>query len=459
VARVYAIVFLGLIATFFYPALTNSTKEITWQNFEQNMLLTNDVDRIEVINNEIANVYLKEESLKKDKFKSTTSKNIFGTANPGPQYFFRIGSVDAFERELDQAQANIPVAQKVEVKYVKEDNWLVNILGWIFPFVLIIGVWWFLLRRMGSSGGGVGGVSPFNFGKSKAVMFDRSTKSPITFKDVAGYEEAKVEVMEVVDFLKNPSNFTRLGAKIPRGVLLIGPPGTGKTLMAKAVAGEANVPFFSLSGPEFIEMFVGVGASRVRDLFEKAKAKAPSIIFIDEIDTIGRRRGRAISMQVDDEHESTLNQLLAEMDGFDESTGVIVLAATNRADILDPALVRPGRFDRHIYLELPNKKEREAIFKVHLQPLKFDPNSVNIELLASETPGFSGADIANVCNEAALIAVRQNKKTIDKKDFNEAIDKIVAGTEKKTMVITPQEKAIIAYHEAGHAIVGWMLKM
>lgn len=453
----YWSIFIFLLMLFLYPSVSSNTQEITWNNFEQNMLLTNDVERIEIINNEIAEIYIKPGSLTKEKFKGLDTKNIFGASNTSPQYTMRIGSVDVFNRELDKAQANIPDAQHVEVKYIKQENWFADSIAWLLPLVILVGLWWFLLRGVAKSSGGKG-FSPFNFGKSRAVMVDKDTKSSITFKDVAGYDESKVEIMEVVAFLKNPENFTRLGAKIPRGVLLIGPPGTGKTLMAKAVAGEANVPFFSLSGPEFIEMFVGVGASRVRDLFEKAKAKAPSIIFIDEIDTIGRRRGRAISVQVDDERESTLNQLLSEMDGFDEKTGIIVLAATNRADILDPALVRPGRFDRHIYLELPNKNEREAIFKVHMQSIKYDINSVDVQLLASQTPGFSGADIANVCNEAALIAVRQNKQTIDAKDFNEAIDKVVAGTEKKSMVITPEEKNIISYHEAGHAIVGWMLK-
>lgn len=454
---IYFIIFFILLFLFFIPSASNNAQEITWQDFQQNMLQTNDVEKVDVVNNEIAEVYLKPESLKKDKFKNLSKKNLFNVPNSGPQYSFRIGSVDVFAKEMDDAQAKVPEAQRVPVQYVKQENWVGDSLGWILPFVLIFALWWFLFRRMGNMAGGAGS-SVFNFGKSRAVMIDKGTKSPITFKDVAGYDEAKVEVMEIVDFLKNPGDFTRLGAKIPHGVLLIGPPGTGKTLMAKAVAGEANVPFFSLSGSEFIEMFVGVGASRVRDLFEKAKAKSPSIVFIDEIDTIGRRRGKSISVGVDDERESTLNQLLGEMDGFDEYTGVIVLAATNRADILDPALVRPGRFDRHIYLELPNKIEREAIFKVHLQPLKYHTKLVNIELLASETPGFSGADIANVCNEAALVAVRQKKALIDDKDFNEAIDKVVAGTEKKTMVITPEEKKIISYHEAGHAIVGWMLK-
>lgn len=454
---VYFIIFIIVLAISFFSQSSGQTQETKWLNFEQNMLLTNDVERIDIVNNEIAEIYIKPESLKKDKFKNVQVKNIFGAQTSGPQYLIRIGSADAFERKLSEAQSTVPEAQKIAVNYVKRENWLIDVISWITPLLIILGVWWFLLRGLRGTGTGLGN-SLFNFGKSKAVAADKGTISQITFKDVAGYEEAKVEIMEVVEFLKNPANYTRLGAKIPRGVLLIGPPGTGKTLMAKAVAGEANVPFFSLSGPEFIEMFVGVGASRVRDLFEKAKAQAPSIIFIDEIDTIGRRRGRAVSLQVDDERESTLNQLLAEMDGFDKSTGIIVLAATNRADILDPALVRPGRFDRHIYLELPNKKERESIFKVHMQPLKYDEKLVNIELLASQTPGFSGADIANVCNEAALIAVRQNKDMIDNKDFNEAIDKVVAGTEKKSTVISPEEKKIIAYHEAGHAIVGWMLK-
>ncbi len=456
---VYLIVIALLILPFIFPSVSgNEPQEVTFKYFEQNLLQKKDVSRIEVVNGELAEIYINPDSMSLTKFKSLNTKNLFGVSNEGPQYVIRIGSADAFERDLQQAQANIPEAQQVDVKYVKKENWLGNILGWVLPFLLIIGLWWFLFRGVTKTSGGAGGLSPFNFGKSRAVMVDKDTKSPITFKDVAGYDELKVEIMEVVDFLKNPQNFTRLGAKIPRGVLLIGPPGTGKTLMAKAVAGEANVPFFSLSGPEFIEMFVGVGASRVRDLFEKAKGKAPSIIFIDEIDTIGKRRGKAVSMQVDDERESTLNQLLSEMDGFDEKTGVIVLAATNRADILDPALVRPGRFDRHIYLELPNKAEREAIFKVHLQPVKYDTTSLDVKLLAAQTPGFSGADIANVCNEAALIAVRQNKDAVDAKDFNDAIDKVIAGTEKKTLVITPKEKEIISYHEAGHAIVGWMLK-
>jgi cell division protease FtsH len=313
----------------------------------------------------------------------------------------------------------------------------------------------YFFRRAGQGITGKGSI--FDFGKTRENEYHKDKISSVTFKDVAGYDEAKVEIMEIVDFLKHPENFTRLGAKIPKGILLVGPPGSGKTLLARAVAGEAAVPFFSLSGSEFIEIFVGVGASRVRDLFDKAKQKAPSIIFIDEIDTIGRVRGRALSAQSNDERDATLNQLLTEMDGFDPNTGVIVMAATNRADILDPALLRAGRFDRHVYLELPNKNERLEIFKVHLKPLLTN-DSVDSEMLAEQTPGFSGADIANVCNEAALIGARSNKKTIDKEDFYAAIDRIVAGLEKKSKIISPAEKRIIAYHEAGHALVSWTLK-
>lgn len=452
----YFILFVILLGSNFFFNSNSSLKEITWQEFNDDLLQNHDVEKIEVLNNEIVDVYIKKESFSKERFKDLPKRKIGDATNAFPIYYFRIGSVDSFEKNLEQAQANFQNNQKIPVRYIKKENWLLNNLGWLFPILIVVLFWWMFYRRIGMDEKGLG-FSMFNFGKARTSSIKRDGKSVITFKDVAGYEEAKTEVMEVVEFLKNPESFTSLGAKIPKGVLLIGPPGTGKTLIAKAVAGEADVPFFSLSGSEFIEMFVGVGASRVRDLFEKAKEKTPSIIFIDEIDTIGRMRGKALSIQVNDERESTLNQLLAEMDGFEPNTGIIVLAATNRADILDPALIRPGRFDRHIYLELPNKSERIAVFKVHMAPIKSD-TSVDPEFLASQTPGFSCADIANVCNEAALIAARQKKKTIELKDFTEAIDKIVAGTEKKSTVITPAEKKIIAYHEAGHAVVSWMLK-
>ncbi len=438
---------------FFFIGKNQTFEEITWPVFENEMLLKHDVEKIDIVNKETVEVYIKKDSLAKTRYKSV-AKVFKNYANTGPHYFFRIGSLEVFEQKLDKAQINLADNEKVAVSYTNRQNWWAGILSWIFPIGLML-LFFFYLRR--ASMGGPGGSSIFDFGKSRDAEYSKGKISPVTFKDVAGYDEAKTEVMEIVEFLKNPGNFTKLGAKIPKGVLLVGPPGSGKTLMAKAVAGEAAVPFFSLSGSEFIEIFVGVGASRVRDLFNKAKEKAPSIIFIDEIDTIGRVRGRAMSAQANDERDSTLNQLLTEMDGFDPNTGVIVMAATNRADILDPALLRAGRFDRHIYLELPNKNEREEIFKVHLKPLLLD-KSVESELLAGQTPGFSGADIANVCNEAALIAARNKKAAVDKQDFFDAIDRIVAGLEKKSKIITPSEKKIIAYHEAGHAIVSWMLK-
>jgi AFG3 family protein len=430
--------------------------ETTWPKFKKDMLLENDVEKIDVVNKEIAEVYIKQESLKKDKYKDVSSSIIGRSPKPGPHYYFPIGSLEVFEQQLEAAQSNMPEANKVTVTYSKRENWWSNILSWVLPLVLIFVFWTFISRRLSSGMTGKAN-SIFDFGKTKAEEYGKGKLSPVTFKDVAGYEEAKTEVMEVVEFLKHPEHFTKLGAKIPKGILMVGASGTGKTHMAKAVAGEAGVPFFSLSGSEFIEMFVGVGASRVRDLFIKAKEKAPSIIFIDEIDTIGKIRGKAISIQANDERDSTLNQLLAEMDGFAANAGVIVMAATNRADILDPALLRPGRFDRHIYLELPNKTEREAIFKVHLKPLITD-KSLDIEILAAQTPGFSGADIANVCNEAALIAARNKKDRIEKEDFSKAIDRLVGGLEKKSTIISPAERNVIAYHEAGHAITSWMLK-
>lgn len=436
---------------FLFVVTNNKGTEITWIAFKNDLLLKHKVERVNIVNKEYVEVFVKPDSLRKMHIDRPV---LYGGKRSTPQYNFRIGSPEVFEQRLDQLQSTWTEPEKVVVSYSNKGNLISDILTWILPILAL----YLFLRYIGRKTvvGSPGNSSIFDFAKSPDAEY-KGTISPITFKDVAGYEEAKVEVMEVVEFLKNPSTFTRLGAKIPKGVLLIGPPGSGKTLLARAVAGEAAVPFFSLSGSEFIEIFVGVGASRVRDLFDKAKQKAPSIIFIDEIDTIGRIRGKAISAQVNDERDSTLNQLLTEMDGFDPNTGVIVLAATNRADILDPALLRAGRFDRHIYLELPNKIEREAIFNVHIKPLCLVP-SVSSELLAAQTPGFSGADIANVCNEAALIAARHKKEKIDIQDFSDAIDRVVAGLEKKSKIISPDERKIIAYHEAGHVIVGWMLK-
>ena len=447
------LLFLGFILALWLGNFRNTPEQTTLRAVEKDMLPRKAVKKIEVINNEKALVYLKEsfaDSVPFNKILKPDGK----TLNPGPHYTFTIGSPETLERKLDEAQKNVPLAERVDVSYKKESNWLPNILSWVLPLALLFFFWNFMLNRAGSAGG----TSIFSFGKSKATLTEHQDKDGVTFRDVAGLDEAQMEVKEVIDFLKNPQTFTRLGAKIPKGVILVGPPGTGKTLLAKAVAGEAGVPFFSMSGSEFVEMFVGVGASRVRDLFQQAKVKAPCIIFIDEIDSIGQSRGRSAYFQgTNDERESTLNQLLTEMDGFETNSGVIVLAATNRAELLDPALLRPGRFDRHIYLELPNLHEREAIFKVHLRPLKYD-ESIDVGFLAAQTPGFSGADIANVCNEAALIAARNKKEQVSRQDFLDALDRIIAGLEKKSKIITPEEKKIIAYHEAGHAVVSWKLK-
>ncbi len=447
----YIIILLGLFWLWMSKGYA-SLSEITWKDFKENMLMHGDVARVDVVNNERVEVYIIPDSLRKTQYKAVRRD----TAYRGPEYFFNIGSVEVFHSELEKAQGDIPDAQHIDVTYSKRENWWGNILSWILPIGLLIFFWIFMLRGASSRMGGMGN-SIFNFGKSKARVTEKGEKPKVTFADVAGLEEAKEEIYELVKFLKDPSRYLRLGAKIPKGVLLVGPPGTGKTLLAKAVAGEAGVPFFSLSGSEFIEMFVGVGAARMRDLFEKAKAKAPSIIFIDEIDTVGRSRSGIQALQSNDERESTLNQLLAELDGFDTGTGVIVLAATNRGDILDPALLRPGRFDRHIHLELPNIVERKAIFQVHLKPIKI-ASDVDAEFLASQTPGFSGADIANICNEAALIAARTDKEAAERKDFMDAIDRVVGGLEKKSKIITPEEKQRIAYHEAGHVTAGWFLK-
>lgn len=435
---------------------SSPTREITWQEFNREMLQRRAVDRIDIINNETANVYIKKSFVNDPAFKEAFEPGIGKGINAGPHYQFTIGSVETLERNLDEAQSNFKEQEKVGVRYVKRSNWMLHLLGWIFLFFLITFIWQFIFRRM--MGGANGGPSVFSFGKSTALLMEKENKSTVTFDDVAGLEEAKVEIKEIVDFLKDPSAYTRLGAKIPKGIIIVGPPGTGKTLLVKAVAGEAQVPFFSISGSEFVEMFVGVGASRVRDLFKRAKEKAPCIVFIDEIDAVGRSRSKnSLYTGANDERENTLNQLLTEMDGFGTNSGVIVLAATNRADMLDPALLRPGRFDRHIYLELPNFNERRAIFKVHLRPLVLD-SSIEIDFLAAQTPGFSGADIANICNEAALIAARRKKHKVDRQDFLDAIDRVVAGMERKSKIISPHERKIIAYHEGGHAIVSWLLK-
>jgi len=447
---IFLLALLILFSIFLNPGI--SSKEIGWLAFEQTMLSQNDVEKIVVLNKEVAQIYIKKERLEDAKYSNII--NNMPNSKIGPHYSMRIGSIESFENKLEKAQEGFSVEDKIEVTYQDNTNWI-NILSWIVPLGILVVFWMFMLGKMGR--GSSMGSSLFNFGKSTAKLMDTDSKSTVTFNDIAGLKEAKTEVMEVVDFLKHPETYTKLGAKIPKGVMFVGPPGTGKTLMAKAVAGEAGVPFFSMSGSEFVEMFVGVGASRVRDLFKRAKEKAPSIIFIDEIDAVGRSRGKVNAFQANDERESTLNQLLTELDGFGPNVGVIVLAATNRPDILDKALLRPGRFDRHIYLELPDKQERIAIFGVHMRNLKLAKN-VDVKVLASLSPGFSGADIANICNEAALIAARKKKKAVEQEDFMEARDRIVGGLERKSKIISPKEKEIVAHHEAGHAVVSWYLK-
>ena len=424
-------------------------------NFEQ-FLNAGDVSEVIVIRNKSSvQVTLKNEALSKSEHQTISSKNIFGQENSqGPHYQFEVGSLELFEEKLEKARQN-GIVFRLEFITV-ENRWIDAIIGFL-PIIIIIGVWIFLMRRMSGGGAGGPGGQIFNIGKSKAKLFDKNTDVKTTFKDVAGLEGAKEEIQEIVDFLKNPSKYTKLGGKIPKGALLVGSPGTGKTLLAKAVAGEAKVPFYSLSGSDFVEMFVGVGASRVRDLFKQAKDKSPSIIFIDEIDAIGRARGKSNITGSNDERENTLNQLLTEMDGFGTNTNVIVIAATNRADVLDKALMRAGRFDRQIYVDLPDLNERKEIFEVHLKPIKVI-KTLDIDFLAKQTPGFSGADIANVCNEAALIAARKNKKSVGKQDFLDAVDRIIGGLEKKNKIISPEEKKTIAFHEAGHAIVSWLLE-
>lgn len=448
---VYWIVLIFLLLFPFFSNQIEGAKEIGWTEFEETLLAKNVVEKIVVVNKEYAEIFVKKDSLNDSNLKDVRDGML--SSSSGPHYYMTIGSVDSFENKLQQAQEKLGTVDKIDVRYENRTQWT-SILSWLLPFILLIAFWMFMLRRMG---GGKGGTSVFNFGKSTAKLSEKGNKSSVTFNDIAGLKEAKTEVMEVVDFLKHPDDYTRLGAKIPKGVLLVGPPGTGKTLMAKAVAGEAQVPFFSMSGSEFVEMFVGVGASRVRDLFKRAKEKAPSIIFIDEIDAVGRSRGKINAFQANDERESTLNQLLTELDGFGDNTGVIVLAATNRPDVLDKALLRPGRFDRHIYLELPNQVERAEIFKVHLRPLKLSKD-VDVDTLAKLSPGFSGADIANICNEAALIAARKKKKTVHHEDFMAARDRVIVGMERKSKIISPKEKEIVAYHEAGHAVASWYLE-
>ncbi len=450
---VYAIIGAVLLALNFFP-FANSTKTISWEEFNQNMLQAHDIEKLVVVNKEVVEVYIKKDLLKTDKY-SDVARNNFNVTNNGPHYKFKILSVDDFTRKLDEAQKDFTPAEKVEVYPETQTNWF-DALGWLFPIIFIVIIWWVFARRM-SSGMGGGGGQIFNFGKSKATLVDKGQRVNITFNDVAGLDEAKEEVMEIVDFLKNPKKYTSLGGKIPRGALLIGPPGTGKTLIAKAMAGEAQVPFFSISGSDFVELFVGVGASRVRDLFKQAREKSPCIIFIDEIDAIGRARGRNFIQGGNDERENTLNALLVEMDGFSSDTAVIIIAATNRPDVLDSALMRPGRFDRQITIDKPDLKGREHIFKVHLKPIK-SSKTLDLSKLAAQTPGFAGADIANVCNEAALIAARRGKKEVEMADFNDAIDRVIGGLEKKNKIISDDEKRIVAYHEAGHAICGWFLE-
>ena len=448
---IYGIIAIVMIGLYFMPR--DFSKKTTWSDVRNNMVLTHDVDKIIVVNKEKAEVYIKKASLNNSKYKDVKSQGSFSEV--GPQYYFEIGDVTTFEKNMDEAQKEFSQNEKIPVEYAntrETSNFLVN---WL-PILLLIGFTFFMIRRM-SGGGGGGGSQIFNIGKSRAQLFDKESNVNITFKDVAGLDEAKEEVMEIVDFLKNPKKYTVLGGKIPKGALLIGSPGTGKTLLAKAVAGEAGVPFFSLSGSDFVEMFVGVGASRVRDLFKQAKEKAPCIIFIDEIDAVGRARGKNAMQGSNDERENTLNQLLTEMDGFGTNIGIIILAATNRPDILDSALLRPGRFDRQISIDKPDLKGRAAIFRVHLKPLKLAAD-IDETKLATQTAGFAGAEIMNVCNEAALIAARRNKEVVDVSDFQAAIDRVIGGLEKKNKVISDHEKQIVAYHEAGHAIAGWFLE-
>lgn len=454
---VYAAIIIGLLMVQF---LFNSdtAQPVSYSTFEKEMLIPGDVQKIvsykadDIVK---AEVYIKDDKKDDPKYKKYQNNTAFGNTK-GPMVVFNAASPDQLDRLLKESQANIPVENQIKAEPISKSNaWAGVFLNIILPLLLFAGLWIFMMRRM-SGGGGGGGGQIFNIGKSKATLFDKESQVNITFNDVAGLTEAKQEVMEIVDFLKNPKKYTNLGGKIPKGALLVGSPGTGKTLLAKAVAGEAQVPFFSLSGSDFVEMFVGVGASRVRDLFKQAKDKAPCIIFIDEIDAIGRARGKGNMMGGNDERENTLNQLLVEMDGFGTDTGIIIMAATNRADVLDNALLRPGRFDRQIYVDMPDINERKEIFGVHLKPIKLE-EGIDVNFLAKQTPGFSGADIANLCNEAALIAARKGHESVTKQDFLDAVDRIIGGLEKKNKIITKEEKRAIAFHEAGHATVSWLL--
>lgn len=450
-------VILVTIAVIFGVMYLSQASDIPTTNMRDfaQMVQSKDVEKIVLIKKQdLVEITLKKDALDNAKYKYSLEKKTLSTSSSGPHFKMEIGSVTKFEQDYDAIKKNIPIDEQIPIKYDERNDYLSILLQWGFLFLLLFG-FWMLMRRM-TGGGGPGGQI-FNIGKSKAALFDAENKVKITFEDVAGLDEAKEEVKEIVEFLKNPSKFTKLGGKIPKGALLVGPPGTGKTLLAKAVAGEAGVPFFSLSGSDFVEMFVGVGAARVRDLFKQAKEKAPCIVFIDEIDAIGRSRGRGQLPGANDERENTLNSLLVEMDGFATDSGVIILAATNRPDVLDSALLRPGRFDRQISIDKPDIVGREAIFKVHLKPIKLDP-TVDIKKLSAQTPGFAGAEIANVCNEAALIAARRDKKAVEMQDFQDAIDRVIGGLEKKNKIISPEEKKIVAYHEAGHAVAGWFLE-
>ena len=455
---IYAFIVFVLILLVYYDnsGTSGRIRKTDETKFYQEMLSKGDVKSVVIVNDKIVEITIKKDSLKKWAYTHEGTPDFDDKKNySGPNYYLQVPSIAKFCDNIEkyQAKANIPEEKWIRPTSEQRTDWT-EYMGWIWGILFMVIIWMLVMRRMG---GGQGGGQLFNIGRSKAVLFDKDTNVQITFNDVAGLESAKIEIKEIVDFLKSPKKYTDLGAKIPKGALLVGPPGTGKTLLAKAVAGEAKVPFFSLSGSDFVEMFVGVGASRVRDLFRQAKEKAPSIIFIDEIDAVGRARGKAASFSGNDERENTLNQLLTEMDGFASNSGVIILAATNRADVLDKALLRAGRFDRQIYVDLPDLIERKEIFQVHLKPLKLH-NEVDVEFLAKQTPGFSGADIANICNEAALIAARNNKKAVEKQDFLDAVDRIIAGLEKKNKIITSQEKRVIAFHEAGHATVSWMLE-